>query len=216
MLCTIFESGPSDDLCFHLHIGKPVQKVMGKTSVLHTDIVIIHPNMFRIFRGGKPQLCQTFAENADNFPEFQAQKTFLRCSKSETGFLALPALRPRAPVVLGVHRCPFAQQELCSLDTAVEGRPVQRRVASGGFPRGRRPLWLRRTAKVPRPRGRRKLNKAELRPNRPTNDECFWTQHLQNCSKQKTNHKDIEQVSMHLSYNITVDEMISENLFFKH
>jgi len=50
----------------------------------------------------------------------------------EAGFLALP-LRPRAIVVLGVERGPFAQQELCSLDLAPVRRQVERRLASGSW-----------------------------------------------------------------------------------
>ena len=67
----------------------------------------------------------------------------------ETGFLALlPTLRPRASVVLRFHRSAFQKQELCSLDFAVAGCPVERRQTSGAFPET--------------PRRRRKLNKAEL------------------------------------------------------
>ena len=58
----------------------------------------------------------------------------------ETRCLA-PASRieARAIVVRGVHRGAFGEQKLCSVDVAVERRPVQRRSASGAFsPESRR------------------------------------------------------------------------------
>ena len=67
--------------------------------------------------------------------EFQARKTFWGAPNRRLDFCALlPALRPRAIVVLGVHRGAFGEQKLRSRDAAVDCRPVQRRVASGGFP----------------------------------------------------------------------------------
>ena len=51
----------------------------------------------------------------------------------------LPALRPRAIVVRGVHRGAFGEQKICSRDVAIFRRKVQRRFASGGFLR--KPVW---------------------------------------------------------------------------
>ena len=87
--------------------------------------------------------------------DFKPEKLFEVLQVRESGFLALlPALRPRAIVVLGFHRSAFRKQELCSLDVAVAvaRRVVQRRFTSGAFPGpsaavasgGRRPRGRRR------------------------------------------------------------------------
>ena len=44
-----------------------------------------------------------------------------------------PLLRPQRRIFLASTAAPFAQQQLRSRDVAVARRPVQRRVASGGF-----------------------------------------------------------------------------------
>ena len=66
-------------------------------------------------------------------------KRFLKCPKLERldFWRMLPGLRPRATVVLGVHRGTFAQQKLCNRDLAVAYRQVQWRIASGAFS----PVW---------------------------------------------------------------------------
>ena len=71
------------------------------------------------------------------FLRFQSRKNLLTEVPQVGDSISGPAShlwRPRAIVVLGVHRGAFREQKLCSLDVAVEGRPVQRRAASGGFP----------------------------------------------------------------------------------
>ena len=64
--------------------------------------------------------------------------TFFRPNLERLDFWRmLPGLRPRATVVLGVHRGTFAQQKLCNRDLAVAYRQVQWRIASGAFS----PVW---------------------------------------------------------------------------
>ena len=124
------------------------------------------------------------------FLKFQSRKTLLRCPKLETGFLALlPALRPRAIIVLGMLPGTFWEQKLCSLDVAVARRIVERRVTSGGFPG-----HDSEDANSP---GRRKWWECwALYPfNRQRNNEYFGL-------KAKYNNKHSEQVSKHLFYNI--------------
>ena len=79
------------------------------------------PNILHMFRSGKV----TPTENAD---------ILRRMSSPRPDFWPrfLPP-RPQAIVVLGVHRGPFGEQELCSIDVAVQRRLVERRVASGAF-----------------------------------------------------------------------------------
>ena len=77
------------------------------------------------------------------------------------------------------------------------------------------------SAERPKPRRRRKLNKAELhRFNRQTNDECFWTQHLQICSRQKNNHKQSQTHSTSFNTScfrqITFNETMSINMVYFH
>ena len=102
------------------------------------------------------------------FSEFQGAEALRNAPNCGASiFWALP-LRPRAIVVLGVHRGAFAQQKLCRRDVAVVRRPMQRCVASGSFSPGA-------VDRCGRSRGKRRtLWAAELYPfNRQTNDECF-------------------------------------------
>ena len=113
----------------------------------------------------------------------------LKCPKFETPFLALlPGLRPGAIIVLGIHRGAFRHQELRSLDAAVGLRIVQRRGASA--------------AEAPRMTTEvvgmlSSTHKGTMNALDSTYSKLF---------KEENIHKHIEQVSMHLSYNITVDE----------
>ena len=86
--------------------------------------------------------CEThdFAQHLLNIQTFFSEFQGLENPRNATScgasiFWALP-LRPRAIVVLGVHRSAFAQQKLRRRDVAVARRVVQRRLASGGFFRG--------------------------------------------------------------------------------
>ena len=50
-------------------------------------IAITVPDMFRIFRSGKTQLCQTFAENTDMFLRLPAQNFIMKCPKWDTQYI---------------------------------------------------------------------------------------------------------------------------------
>ena len=176
--------------------------------------MIIDPHIVCIFRSGKSHLNQTSTENADLFRRISSPKHFLKCPKLERQDFwprFLPP-RPRAIVLRGVHRSPFGQQELCSLDVAVPRRQVERRVASGAFSGavGRRGFggW----AKRPTSRKRRKLWAAEFH----RFNGLFRTQHLRNCSKQNifTNKMNKFQY-IFLVNDIAFDETKCKNLFFK-
>ena len=145
--------------------------------------------------------------NTNFFLRISILKTFLRCPKLETGFLALP-LRPRATVVRGIQRGAFREQELRSLHLALARRQVERHSASAAFPglsaavasaddgwRGRGPV------------GTKVVDSWALYPfNKRTMNVLDWTS--SKCSKQNiitNNHKisqHTEQVSLHVVYNI--------------
>ena len=101
-------------------------------NILACCIVIIDPNFFGVESHTSPKhllKMQIFSQN------FKREKLFEVPQVRETGFLALlPALRPRASVVLGFHCSAFRKQELRSRDVAVERRRMQRNFASGAFP----------------------------------------------------------------------------------
>ena len=124
------------------------------------------------------------------FSEFQG-KIKLKRPKFETRCLAHASrIEARAIDVLGVHGGAFAQQQLRSRDVAVECRQVQRRGASGGFFPGTRRAAVGfggTMAQRPMRRGWRKEVVGSWAPQtQPTNEgRMFWTQHLQNCSRQK-------------------------------
>ena len=82
----------------------------------------------------------------------------------------LPALRPRATVVGGVHLGAIREQDLRSRDFAVGRRPEQRRPTSGAFPGavGRCGFW-RTTAQEAEAAETTKV----IPFKRQTNDECF-------------------------------------------
>ena len=87
----------------------------------------------KLFGGGKSHLSQTFAEFKHFSQNFKARKTLRNATTCGASiFWALP-LRPRAILVLGVHRGAFAQQKLRRRDAAVGRHQVQRRRTSGGF-----------------------------------------------------------------------------------
>ena len=158
---------------------------------------------------------QTSTENADIFCRNSSPKHFWKCPKLERRDFwprFLPP-RPRAIVVLGVHRSPFGEQKLCSLDVAVVCRHMERRFASGAFSgKPSAAVASGGWAKRPTPRGRRKLWAAEFhRFNR-----LFRTQHLRNCSKQNifTNKMNKFQY-IFLANDIAFDETKCKNLFFK-
>ena len=111
--------------------------------MLHGYIVIFDPKICRMFRGGgKPQLCQAFAQNADISPQnFKPETLFEARQVGETGFLApLPA--SEAPGHLSSLHPPRR------LWTAGTLQPRRGRCMPPGgaalnlrrFPRGRRPL----------------------------------------------------------------------------
>ena len=168
-LCSILESGPSGDLCSICKSDHPFS-----THYWHVTLRSLILTFFLVWRlFTLPSICW-------------------QCGSFKPGdriLTLLPALRPRAIVVRGVHRGAFGEQKLCSLDAAPARRRVERRHASGSFP-GRDS----QTANSP---GRRKLWECwALYPfNRQANNEYFWL-------KAKYIYKHIEQVSRHLFYNI--------------
>ena len=107
------------------------------------------------------------------FSEFQGSENPPKCPKLWSLDFLGPAChdwRPRAILVLGVHRGAFAQQKLRRRDLGVEERRVvERRRTSGRFLSGA-------VGRCGRSRGKRRtLWAAELYYpfNRQTNDECF-------------------------------------------
>ena len=152
------------------------------SAYMNTLHAIIDPNIFCMFRAGNPRFCTTFAENSNIFLRIsrlgKLSEMPQNCGASI--FWALP-LRPRAIVVLDVHRGAFAQQKLCRRDVAVFRGGVQRRLASGGFPRGPSAAVAEaagndercgQLSSIPRSTDKRTMNVSGL--------------NLQNCSKQKT------------------------------
>ena len=126
--------------------------------------VIIDPNIFSMFRVNWK--CKHVSQN------FKHEKIFWSAPSSRPRCLAHPS-RIEAPaigvswgaVLLGVHRGTFWKQKLRSRDLALFRHPVQRRGASGAFPRkpvGRCGLPADHGAEADAPRGRRKLWAAEL------------------------------------------------------
>ena len=116
------------------------------------------------------------------FSEFQGSENPPKCPKLWSLDFLGPAShdwRPRATVVLGVHRGAFAQQKLGRRDVAVTRRPVQRRPTSGGFLRGP-------SAAVAEAAGNDErcgqLSSTRSTDKRTMNVSGF---NLQNCSKQK-------------------------------
>ena len=137
----------------------------GTNQIINTLHVIIDPNIFCMFRAGNSRFCTTFAENSNIFLRISrlGKPSEMPPNCGASIFWALP-LRPRATVVLRVHRCPFAQQKLCRRDVAADRRRVQRHLASGAFSRGRRPLW-------PKPREMTNVvGSGALVPVQPTNE----------------------------------------------
>ena len=122
-----------------------------------------------------------------------SQQFFEAPQVGETRCLAHASrIEARAKVVLGVHRSAFGEQQLRSRDVAVARRPVQRRVASGGFPpKPVWPLWAsggRRGTEADAPgRTTEVVGMLSSIPGRPTKERwMFWTQHLQNRSQSQT------------------------------
>ena len=160
MLCTMFESGPSDDLCFHLQII--------------------------------------------SFLKMQSRKNLLtEVPKSETRFQALlPISGGPGPLLFSASTAaPFE-----SKSSAASTRPLHAARWSGVSPQADGP-------------GRENCGNAELhRFNRQTNDECFWIQRLQNCSRQKNNHKQSQTHSTSFNTScfrqITFNETMSINIVY--
>ena len=138
----------------------------GANQIINTLHVIIDPNIFCMFRAGNSRFCTTFAENSNIFLRISrlGKPSEMPPNCGASIFWALP-LRPRAILVLGVHRGAFAQQKLRRRDVAGGRRPVQRRRTSGGFfSGGRRPLW-------PKPREMTNVvGSGALLPVQPTNE----------------------------------------------